>query len=202
MPLAVASLCRAGPRKSADIWILPWPAASATAPAITPAAEQQLARGPCPASGSSHPRVACHSGPARGAACRRARPLRRSRDGSDDLSPPAHPRPGDHVEQAFPYWQAENLNQCPYLHPPCSHRRRAQESCRPEGHTAEHAGDRASGPGHQSAASSTVHPNLHDMRVSGRRDMRILRASVGCTCWAVWDRGEGEVDCTQRPEGP
>jgi hypothetical protein len=105
-------------RQPALIWILPWPAASATAPAITPAAEQQLARGPCPASGSSHPRAACHSGPARGAACRPATSTPTVKRRSDDLSAPAHPRPGDHVEQAFPYRQAENLNQCPYLHPP------------------------------------------------------------------------------------
>ena len=149
-------------RRQALIWVLPRPAASATAQAIAPTAGAAAGTGLCPA-GSSHPRLCCHSGPARGAACRPATSTPTVKRRSDDLSHPARPGPEDHAEQAVPHLQ-EKFEPVPLSVPRMTPPAAAQKSCRAQDHTAAHAGHRARRPARQSAASSTGTPGSAELR--------------------------------------
>jgi hypothetical protein len=129
--------------------------------------------GPCPASGSSRPRLGCQPSPARRAGCRPApsRPAVKRR--SDDLPIPPVQGPEDRAEQSFPLPLGKNLNQCPCLHLAGSHRRQPRSVAEPKD-TAEHAGHRVREPGRQSAASTGT-PESADERAIGSGLVRSFR---------------------------
>jgi hypothetical protein len=110
--------------------------------------------GSMPSMCSVRPRLVCHSSLASGAVCRPATSTPTVKGRSDDLSYPARPGPEDHAEQAFPHRQ-EKFEPVPLSAPRMKPPGAAQESCRAQDHTTEHAGHRARRPGRQSAAGST-----------------------------------------------
>jgi hypothetical protein len=108
-------------RRQAVTRILPQPAASAATPAIAPAAGQQPA--PVHAQPAATPARACPAAQARpvGLHADQQRPLRRSNDGQTILPIPPVQGTEPALNRHSPIAR-KNLNQCPYLHLPGSHR--------------------------------------------------------------------------------
>ena len=102
-------------RRQALIWVLPRPAASATAQAIAPTAGAAAGTGLCRRAAA--PTRACAAIQARpvGLHAGQPRPLQRSNDGQTIFPIPPAQGPKTTLSRRFPI-SRKNLNQCPYLY--------------------------------------------------------------------------------------